>query len=340
MTVLVIVTRLALSSSLRDPLVPTMAILVAPLGVAGVAWFSLVGCHSSPIAAMFAGLGDMFVLVQLALHPEYGRLKISLGFWSFTFPATAVVCDAMLWLRFTAPSGWQVVTVVLATAPSVLVLVTPIRSVREVVFHTDVKPALRAANHARKAVSSWLQECASALPEGDTEANPLARLRIWGRNSRKLQASAARIVGGPVVVATYCIYLRRASHCQTGRNALDARKDVVSSIALGNRAAARCPSSARFRSTVVSGGRGAFVMTSQLSTPTIPTASGTATPFSPKPFAQKTPSNVAPQRMRRTSASRPQASLRFPRTIGSPRIRVLLPLLRLDAGRQHAGAAL
>jgi tellurite resistance protein len=131
MTVLLII-RLAFRPSLPDPLVPTMAILVAPPGVAGIAWFSLTGLHPSPVAAMIAGLGVLLVLVQFALIPKYRRLKFSLGFWSFTFPAAAVLADAILWVRITAPGGWRAITVALLVLATLLVVLIGIRSLADV----------------------------------------------------------------------------------------------------------------------------------------------------------------------------------------------------------------
>jgi tellurite resistance protein len=127
MTLLVVI-RLAFRPSLPDPLVPTMTILVAPPAIAGLAWFSLNGLHTSPGAAALAGMGVLLVLVQLALIPKYRRLKFSLGFWSFTFPTAAVITDAVLWVRLSAFPGWQVVTIVLLTAITALVVVIAVKS--------------------------------------------------------------------------------------------------------------------------------------------------------------------------------------------------------------------
>jgi tellurite resistance protein len=131
MTVLVMI-RLAFRPSLPGPLVPTMAILVAPPAVGGIAWFSVAGLQVDFTGAMIAGVGVLLVLVQLALIPKYRRLSFSLGFWSFTFPTAAVVTDAILWLRVTTPVGWQPVTGVLLAIVTVLIVLIGIRSLREV----------------------------------------------------------------------------------------------------------------------------------------------------------------------------------------------------------------
>jgi tellurite resistance protein len=127
MTTLVVI-RLAFRPPLPDPLVPTMAILVAPPAVGGIAWFALTGLNDGPVAAMIAGLVVLLVLVQLALLPIYRRLHFSLGFWSFTFPAAAVLTDAILWLRVTEVPGWKGITIGLLALATLLVAGVAARS--------------------------------------------------------------------------------------------------------------------------------------------------------------------------------------------------------------------
>jgi tellurite resistance protein len=153
MTVLLII-RLAFRPSLPDPLVPTMAILVAPPGVAGIAWFSLAGLHAGAAPAAILGLGVILVVVQLALIPKYRRLKFSLGFWSFTFPTAAIVGDAILWLRVLTPPGWQPITVVLTAAVTLLVLLIAARSLREVVRRPAAEAALTTADNVDAATAA------------------------------------------------------------------------------------------------------------------------------------------------------------------------------------------
>ncbi len=99
--------RLAFRPALPGPLVPTMTILVAPPAVATVALFALTDdAVTLPVQAV-AGLGVLMALVQLALLPRYVRLRFSLGFWSFVFPAAAVVTAVVEWLRvLDLPGAW------------------------------------------------------------------------------------------------------------------------------------------------------------------------------------------------------------------------------------------
>ncbi|MCS6560550.1 MULTISPECIES: transporter [Curtobacterium] len=127
--------RLAFRPALPGPLVPTMAILVAPPAVATLSVFALTdGAVTLPVQAI-AGLGVLMVLVQLALLPRYVRLAFSLGFWSFVFPAAAVATAAVEWFRALAlPSAW-IPTAALLALLSVLVAVVGARSIGLAVHH-------------------------------------------------------------------------------------------------------------------------------------------------------------------------------------------------------------
>ncbi|WP_030437719.1 hypothetical protein [Actinoplanes subtropicus] len=126
MTLLVL--RLTIRPALQAPLAPTMAILAAPPAVAGLAWFELQGVRPDPVAAGLAGLAVMLTLVQFALLPRYRALPFSLGFWSFTFPAAAVVADALMWVRAVDPPGRSVLVVALLALITALVGSIAVRS--------------------------------------------------------------------------------------------------------------------------------------------------------------------------------------------------------------------
>lgn len=127
--------RLAFRPALPGPLVPTMTILVAPPAVATVALFALTDdAVSLPVQAV-AGLGVLMALVQLALLPRYVRLRFSLGFWSFVFPAGAVATASIEWLRvLDVPRAWIPAAAVMALL-SVLVAVVGTRSIGLATHH-------------------------------------------------------------------------------------------------------------------------------------------------------------------------------------------------------------
>jgi tellurite resistance protein len=127
--------RLAFRPELPRPLVPTMAILVAPPSVATVSLFALTDdALTLPVQAV-TGLGVLLFLVQLALLPRYVRLPFSLGFWSFVFPAAAVATAAIDWIRvLDVPGAWIPTAAVLALL-CVLVAVVGARSIGLAMHH-------------------------------------------------------------------------------------------------------------------------------------------------------------------------------------------------------------
>jgi len=100
--------RLLFAPPLPPALTPTLAILVAPAGVATFAYFTIDGDRVDRFAAMIAGYGLLMVLAQLRLVPLYRRLPFASSFWAFTFAWAAVVFGAMFWLAALKPPGWQI----------------------------------------------------------------------------------------------------------------------------------------------------------------------------------------------------------------------------------------
>ncbi|MCS5717305.1 transporter [Herbiconiux sp. CPCC 205763] len=121
----VVILRFTTRPALPDALVPTLAVIVAPPAVGGIALFALTDDAVTPFSLAFAGIGVVLVLVQLSLIPRYRRLSFSLGFWSFTFPTAAVVAYTIDWLSVgagdAAPILVSVVSAVLAVALSIFV---------------------------------------------------------------------------------------------------------------------------------------------------------------------------------------------------------------------------
>jgi tellurite resistance protein len=127
-----IMLRLVVRPALPDPLTPTVAILLAPPAVAGLAWFSLTGDRTGPVPAALLGIMVLLGLVELAFLPRFRRLGFSLGFWSFTFPAGAVCAVTIEWLDVTRATGRQAVAAVLLAGLTVFVAAIAVRSLAEV----------------------------------------------------------------------------------------------------------------------------------------------------------------------------------------------------------------
>lgn len=111
--------RLFFRSSLPPPLVPTLAIEIAPPVVAGVAYFALHGATVDFAAAALGGYAVLMAVAQLRFAPLYARLRFSPGMWSFTFSYAAAATDALLWIHATRPPGataYAIVAIALITA--------------------------------------------------------------------------------------------------------------------------------------------------------------------------------------------------------------------------------
>jgi tellurite resistance protein len=122
-----ILTRITLKGQLPAPLVPTLAIYIAPPAVGGIAWFSLDGGHADPVAYSLAGLTVLLALMQIGLIPAYRRLTFSMGFWSFTFPFAAVARQAIDWLDIERPALWQLWAWLVVAAITVFIAAIGIR---------------------------------------------------------------------------------------------------------------------------------------------------------------------------------------------------------------------
>jgi tellurite resistance protein len=113
--------RLAVHGALPTPLVPTLAIFVAPPAVAGSAWFTINGFTVDPVSYALAGLTVLLLLMQAGLVTRYRELSFNLGFWSFTFPFAAVGSYGVEWVSAVAFPGWQSWAWVFVAGVSVLI---------------------------------------------------------------------------------------------------------------------------------------------------------------------------------------------------------------------------
>lgn len=129
MTSLVLV-RLVAGPPLPDGLTPTLTVLMAPPAVGGIALFALTDGIASPLSFAFAGLTALLATAQVATIPRYRRLPFTLGFWSFTFPVTAVATYAIAWLDVAEVSAAAPVAVALAIAVTLFVAAIGVRSLR------------------------------------------------------------------------------------------------------------------------------------------------------------------------------------------------------------------
>ncbi len=121
--------RLFFHTALPAPLVPTLAIEVAPPVVAGIAYNALSGGATNIFAYALAGYGVLMVMVQIRFIPVYARLRFSPGFWAFTFSFAAVGTDSVEWIAIERPAGAAVYTGLIVAVLSVFVFAIAARSV-------------------------------------------------------------------------------------------------------------------------------------------------------------------------------------------------------------------
>jgi tellurite resistance protein len=99
--------RLILGPALPAALVPTLAIEVAPAGVATFAAFVINGHRVDVVVQLLAGYGLLMVIAQLRLVSAYRRLSFAPSFWAMTFSWAAVVFAGLFWLGVTHRPGWH-----------------------------------------------------------------------------------------------------------------------------------------------------------------------------------------------------------------------------------------
>jgi tellurite resistance protein len=141
-----ILLRIIVRPALPDALTPTLAIVLAPPAVAGLAWFQLAGAVPGPVPAALAGLTVVLALTQVAFLPRYRRLAFSLGFWSFTFPSAAVAAFTFAWLDVAGAAARRPITLVLLAVLTGFVVVLAVRSLGKAAQQPSVLNTLTTAD--------------------------------------------------------------------------------------------------------------------------------------------------------------------------------------------------
>jgi tellurite resistance protein len=148
----VILTRLLTRPLPPKPLIPTLAIEIAPASVASLAWLDAHPGGIDAVASGLAGYGVLMILVQVRLLPVYVRLPYMPSTWSFAFAWSAVAAAGLRWLGALHPTGYAAWQWVVIVAITVLVGAIAIRSVIDIVrWFTGsdaAQPAEKAAQPA------------------------------------------------------------------------------------------------------------------------------------------------------------------------------------------------
>ncbi|MDG4825762.1 hypothetical protein O7635_28275 [Asanoa sp. WMMD1127] len=125
----VIMNRLFVNPWYPPPLVPTLAIEVAPAPVANLAYFALDGRRIDAFAAALAGYGMLLVLAQFRFLPAYARLRFGPPLWAFTFAYAAVASVFLFWINLGRPPGQRALSWLVLGAITLLVGGIAVRTV-------------------------------------------------------------------------------------------------------------------------------------------------------------------------------------------------------------------
>jgi tellurite resistance protein len=90
--------RLFVVPELPKPLLPTIAIELAPPVVAANSWFAINGGRVDTTAAVISGFAVLMLLAQLRLISLYRTAPFGPAYWAFSFPVAAAVTCGLHWL--------------------------------------------------------------------------------------------------------------------------------------------------------------------------------------------------------------------------------------------------
>ncbi|MFG1807880.1 TDT family transporter [Streptomyces sp. NPDC049040] len=94
----ILLVRLFTQPMLPPPLLPTIAIEIAPPVVAGNAFFTINGGRLDLGAEILGGYALLMVLVQITMAGTYRRAPFGPGYWAFAFSYAAAFTNGINWL--------------------------------------------------------------------------------------------------------------------------------------------------------------------------------------------------------------------------------------------------
>jgi tellurite resistance protein len=122
--------RLFVVDPLPPALVPTLAILLAPPAIAGVAYFSMTNGSTGMVSRALGGFALLMALVQVRFIPIYRKLSFSIGFWAFAFSYAVTGVDGLRWLSIEKVPGSMVYSGLIAGVLTCFVAVLAIKTAR------------------------------------------------------------------------------------------------------------------------------------------------------------------------------------------------------------------
>jgi tellurite resistance protein len=150
----VIFGRLVLGPTLPPALTPTLAVQVAPAGVATIAAFTISGGRTNTMIEAIAGYGLLMVVAQAPLLAKYIRLPFMPSFWAFAFAWSAVAFATVAWLGAARPTGWRLESYAVLSLITVLVAAIALRTIAGLARGTLLQPPATSATTPSQAGSA------------------------------------------------------------------------------------------------------------------------------------------------------------------------------------------
>ncbi|WP_327287215.1 TDT family transporter [Streptomyces sp. NBC_01198] len=132
----IMLVRLFTQPALPPPLLPTIAIEVAPPVVAGNAFFVINGGRLDFGAELLGGYAALMVLVQICMISTYRRAPFGPGYWAFAFSYAAAVTNGVWWLEVEHVHGQQGLTYLLLSLATLALAALAARTVLGLVRRT------------------------------------------------------------------------------------------------------------------------------------------------------------------------------------------------------------
>jgi tellurite resistance protein len=132
----ILLQRLFTQPALPTPLLPTMAIELAPSVVGGAAWFAINGGRADGVALGLAGYAFLMVMVQIRLIPAYRTVPFGIGWWAFAFSYASAFAIGIRWLAIEHAPGQRAWTYTLLAVVTVAMTVLIVRTVIAMTRHT------------------------------------------------------------------------------------------------------------------------------------------------------------------------------------------------------------
>ncbi len=141
----IVFNRLIFHPPMRQPLRPTIVIMLAPPALACIAYAVLAGGFYDGVATMFYGIALFTTALLLAQARTLARLPFALSNWSYTFPLSALTIAATLYADQGGggvANAIAIAALAATTAATIWVFAITARAlVRGALFRNDAAPA-------------------------------------------------------------------------------------------------------------------------------------------------------------------------------------------------------